>query len=618
MLTDIIKLLPDSVANQIAAGEVIQRPASAVKELLENAIDAGATQIELVVKEAGKTLIQVIDNGCGMSETDARMSFERHATSKIQKADDLFAIRTMGFRGEALASIAAIAQVELKSKRTDDELGTHIIIEGSSVKSQTPYAMNSGTQIIVKNLFFNVPARRNFLKSNPAEMRHIVEEFHRVSLMHPNISFSLISNDKQLFHLTSGNLKQRIVGLFGNAYNERLLPVIQQSDTVSINGFIGKAVFAKKTRGEQYFFVNNRFIRHPYLHHAIENAFQELLPKDSYPTYFLNIQVDPAEIDINIHPTKTEVNFQDTKLVYAILHAAVKKTIGQHNLAPMIDFDEPSESQIDFGEISKANRPINPPSISINPNFNPFDKLETKNSGHISNFEGKKPENWRILYDDNNVQKGRTEADFQNDLSSDSISNNQLIQGKNKFLQLRQQYIITAIRSGLMVIDQHLAHWRIEYEKYLKQLERGQQGSQQELFPHQIRLNSEDAAILKEITDDLAIIGYQINPVSKNTFVISGTPEGFKENDLQDMIEQMIEQFKRNSIDLQLQKKLNLARTVSKQTALKSGQMLSEQEMTALIDQLFACQVPEVSPDGQKIIVTLPLDQLQQLFKQTI
>ncbi|MBG0781311.1 MAG: DNA mismatch repair endonuclease MutL [Bacteroidales bacterium] len=614
-MTDIIKLLPDSVANQIAAGEVIQRPASAVKELLENAIDSGATQIDLIVKEAGKTLIQVIDNGCGMSETDARMSFERHATSKIQKADDLFAIRTMGFRGEALASIAAIAQVEIKTKRSDDELGTLINIEGSVVKNQSAVAMNNGTQIAVKNLFFNVPARRNFLKSNPAEMRHIVEEFHRISLMHPGVAFNLISNEKQIFHLNAGNLKQRIVGLFGNAYNERLLPVSQESDTVSIHGFIGKAVFAKKTRGEQYFFVNNRFIRHPYLHHAIENAFQELLPKDSFPTYFLNIQIDPAEVDINIHPTKTEVNFQDTKLIYAVLHAAVKKTIGQHNLAPMIDFDEPTDVPIDFGEISRANRPITPPSIEIDQSFNPFHQFESQDFKFKSRSAGKSPGNWRVLYSDEEQLNPENETDAKGQTTLNKQSDVADLPGNTRLIQLRQRFIVTAIRSGLMLIDQHLAHWRILYEKFLKQLEHGQQGSQQELFPQQIRLNSEDAAILMEIIQDLAILGYQINPVSSNTFVINGTPDGMKDKDIQKLIEQMLEQFKRNAIDLQLHKKLNLARTMSAQTAVKYGQLLNEQEMTALIDQLFACQVPEVSPDGRKIIVTLPLDQLQQLFK---
>lgn len=618
MLTDIIKLLPDSVANQIAAGEVIQRPASAVKELLENALDAGATQIELIVKDAGKTLIQVIDNGCGMSETDARMSFERHATSKIQRADDLFAIRTMGFRGEALASIAAIAQVELKSKRNEDELGTQINIEGSVVKSQTPVAMKDGTQIAVKNLFFNVPARRNFLKSNPAEMRHIVEEFHRVSLMHPEVSFSLVSNDKQIFHLNAGNLKQRIVGLFGNAYNERLLPVSQQADTVNIQGFIGKAVYAKKTRGEQYFFVNERYIRHPYLHHAIENAFQELLPKDSFPTYFINIQVDPSEIDINIHPTKTEVNFQDTKLIYAILHAAVKKTIGQHNLSPMIDFDEPNETKIDFGEISRANRPVNPPSISIDRSFNPFHQTDSHSFKPETARTDRDKENWRVLYGDEQPEGQIFNNQTDSQTSINKQTENDVFSSNNRFLQLRKSYIITAIRSGLMVIDQHLAHSRILYEKYLKQLERGMQGSQQELFPQQIRLNSDDAAVLLEIIQELAILGYQINPISSNIFVVNGTPDGLKDKDIQELIELMIEQYKRNALDLQLQKKLNLARTMASQTAVKYGQSLSEQEMTSLIDQLFACQVPEVSPDGHKIIVTLPLDQLQQLFKQTL
>lgn len=611
MLTDIIKLLPDSVANQIAAGEVIQRPASAVKELLENALDAGATQIDLIVKESGKTLIQVIDNGCGMSETDARMSFERHATSKINKADDLFSIRTMGFRGEAMASIAAIAQVELKSKRSADEAGTHIIIEGSVVKDQQMTAMNDGTQIAIKNLFFNVPARRNFLKSNPAEMRHIVEEFHRVTLMHPEVGFTFISNEKEVFHLFPGNLKQRIVALFGNAYNERLLPVSQEADTVSIEGFIGKANFAKKTRGEQYFFVNNRFIRHPYLHHAVENAFQELLPKDSFPSYFLNIKIDPAEIDINIHPTKTEINFQDTKLIYAILHAAVKKSIGQHNLAPMIDFDVNTEMNIDFGEISRSNRPITAPSVDVNLEFNPFQhgKGNWQPASQPRNSGG---DNWRSLFGERadtsqNQQQIATEKPDEN--AADFTP------GNNRFLQLRQSYIITAIRSGVMVVDQHLAHWRILYEQNLKQLEREKSGSQQELFPQQLQFNSADSAILKELIEPLKILGYNIEEMGQTTFVVNGTPEGLLEKDIHGLIEKMLEHYKKNASDLQLDKKLNLARTISSHTATKAGQTLSETEMGALIDRLFACQVPEVAPDGRKIFATLPLHELQNLLK---
>jgi len=612
MLTDIIKLLPDSVANQIAAGEVIQRPASAVKELLENALDAGATQIDLIVKESGKTLIQVIDNGCGMSETDARMSFERHATSKINKAADLFLIRTMGFRGEAMASIAAIAQVELKSKRASDEAGTHITIEGSVVKDQQMTAMNDGTQIIIKNLFFNVPARRNFLKSNPAEMRHIVEEFHRVSLMHPEVGFTLTSNDKEIFHLFSGNLKQRIVALFGNAYNERLLPVSQQADTVFIEGFIGKASYAKKTRGEQYFFVNNRYIRHPYLHHAIENAFQELLPKDSFPSYFLNIKIDPAEIDINIHPTKTEINFQDTKLIYAILHAAVKKSIGQHNLAPMIDFDVNTEMDIDFGEISRSNRPITPPSVDINPDFNPFEHGRGNWQQSSTNRQPSGGDNWRSLFGER-TDKSQSQQQIDSETESKSVSG--FAPGNNRFLQLRQTYIVTAIRSGLMVIDQHLAHWRILYEQNLKQLEREKSGSQQELFPQQLQFNSSDSAILKELIEPLKILGYNIEEMGQTAFVVNGTPEGLVEKDIHGLIENILEHYKKNASDLQLEKKINLARTISAHTATKHGQMLSETEMGALIDRLFACQVPEVAPDGRKIFATLPLNELQNLLK---
>lgn len=608
MLTDIIKLLPDSVANQIAAGEVIQRPASAVKEMLENALDAGATQIDLLVKDAGKTLIQVVDNGCGMSETDARMSFERHATSKIRKADDLFAIRTMGFRGEAMASIAAVAQVELRSRRSSDEFGTKILVEGSVVTDQQLHPMPPGTSIAVKNLFFNVPARRNFLKSNPAEMRHIVEEFHRVSLMNPEVGFTLTSNEKELFHLYPGNLKQRIVALFGNVYNERLLPVNQQTDTASVEGFVGKAEFAKKTRGEQYFFVNKRFIKHPYLHHAIENAFHELLPKDSYPSYFLNITIDPAEIDINIHPTKTEVNFQDTKLVYAILHAAVKKTIGQHNLAPLIDFEVNPDMNIDFGEISRAARPIAPPSTGINPEFNPF----RQSTGVNTAFHGHKPppsENWRILYGDRTDTIKPENQPIETDRKEEESA------AYGRFIQLQQAYIVCPVKSGLMLIDQQLAHWRILYEKFLKQLENRKSGSQQELFPIQVLLNAADADILREIKPDLAILGFSIEELNAKTFVVNGTPSETTEKDIGKLIEHLIEQYKRNRNDLHLDKRLNLARSMAAQLAVKKGQRLSETEMSSMVDQLFGCHVSEMAPDGRKTFALLNTETLQTFFK---
>jgi DNA mismatch repair protein MutL len=613
-MTDIIKLLPDSVANQIAAGEVIQRPASAVKELMENAIDAGATQIDLVLRDAGKSLIQVIDNGCGMSETDARMSFERHATSKIRKADDLFAIRTMGFRGEALASIAAIAQMEMKSRRTTDELGTHIIIEGSVVQDQQLVSCKEGTVIVVKNLFFNVPARRNFLKSNQAEMRHIFDEFYRISLVNADIGFTLTHNEKELYHLYPGNLKQRIVALFGHAYNQRLLPVDQQTEAVSVSGFIGKPEFARKTRGEQYFFVNNRFIKHPYLHHAVANAFQELLPKDSFPSYFLHLHVDPAAIDINIHPTKTEVNFQETQLIYAILHAAVKKSIGQHNLSPMLDFSNDQAIDIDFGEISKSNREMKQPGVAINPDYNPFEQQRAKSDWQ--NKPRQQPQgDWRILYEDKN-----NAPENKNDLPIDQTGLSRTkddgkAPGTAKFMQLHQQYIVTVVKSGLMIIDQHLAHWRILYEKFMKQLASTTFDSQQELFPQPIQLNAVDAEILIELKEDLALIGFSIEESGQHSFVIHGTPAGFPGNDPAALLERVLENYKHNLQDLHLDKKLNLARSMSVNLAIRVGKQLSELEMATMVDSLFACQVAEVAPDGRKIIVLLPIQDLQTFFK---
>ncbi|MCR5013575.1 MAG: DNA mismatch repair endonuclease MutL, partial [Bacteroidales bacterium] len=565
-MLDVIKLLPDSVANQIAAGEVIQRPASAVKELMENAMDAGATQIDLVVKDAGKAMIMVVDNGCGMSETDARLCFERHATSKISKAEDLFSIRTMGFRGEALASIAAIAQVELKTRRKEDEVGVKIINEGSVVKEQTLVPMAPGTTFTVKNLFFNVPARRNFLKSPAAEMRHVTEEFTRVALMNPEIGFSLTSDGRELYHLYPGNLKQRIMGLFGSNYDEKLLPVNQETDRVSIHGYIMKAEYAKKTRGEQYFFVNRRFIKHPYLHHAIENAFMEMIPKDSFPGYFLNIVVDPADIDVNIHPTKTEVNFLDVKLVYAILHAAVRKAIGQHNLSPLIDFDQPDDPNIDFGEVVKSSNPIIQPSIPIDPNYNPFhQKSEFSNSsfGGTRPFEKRTdPGEWRLLYGD------------RTDQGSEGVSEGQPaqpVQQKSHYLQLNQSYIVTTVKSGILVIDQHLAHYRILFEKFLKEMENDSGQSQQELFPQPFTMNVNDASMLHELLPELHSVGFAVEQVNNTTFVINGTPADLSGGDPVVLLEKMLDNYKINRSDLQLERKLGIAKTMASQLSVKSS-----------------------------------------------
>ena len=597
MSLDIIKLLPDSVANQIAAGEVIQRPASVVKELMENSLDAGATQIDLIVKDAGRTLISVIDNGCGMSETDARLCFERHATSKIKKADDLFSIRTMGFRGEALASISAVAQVELMTRRKEDELGTKIYIEGSVVKDQMPKPMSIGTNFTVKNLFFNIPARRNFLKSNEVEMRHITDEFFRVSMMNPEIGFSLVSNDKCIYHLHPGTLKQRIVGLYGKDYDKKILPVQQDTETASINGFIVKPEFLRKTRGEQYFFVNKRFIKHAYLHHAIENAYQELMPKDCYPGYFINIEINPKEIDINIHPTKTEVNFQDSKLVYAILHSAVRKSIGQNNLAPMLDFDINPDLGIDFGEASRMDKPIIEPTIDYNPSFNPFKVTSPRH--HPSG-------NWKIMYEENTDTVANNISKISNFDEAPTLAEN-----NNLYIQLQQSYIVTSVKSGLLVVDQHLAHKRVLYEKYLKEMDNSIEISQQELFPQHISLNINDASLLKEIYPDLEKIGFRIQQMNDTSFIINGTPADTKNNDVVSLLEKILDMYKTNSSDIRLEKKVNLALSLASQLAIKSGQVLTSIEMQDLIDRLFGCAVTEVSPDGKKIYTIINVNELK-------
>ena len=599
MSLDIIKLLPDSVANQIAAGEVIQRPASVVKELMENAIDAGATQVDLVVRDAGRTLISVADNGCGMSETDARLCFERHATSKIRCADDLFSIRTMGFRGEALASIAAVAQVELSTRRKEDNVGTKIRIEGSKVLEQSPKPMSAGSSFMVKNLFFNVPARRNFLKSNDAELRHINDEFFRVTMMNPQVGFSYISNDKELFHLYPGTLKQRIVGLFGKDYDSKLLPVNQVTESVAINGFIVKPEFLKKTRGEQYFFVNSRFIKHSYLHHAVENAYKELIPQDCFPGYFLDIQIDPKEIDINIHPTKTEVNFIDIKLIYAIMHSAVRKAIGQNNLAPMLDFDIDPNLGIDFGEASRMDRPLVQPKVDFNPSFNPFKVTPI----HHQN------KNWRIAYDTSGDVVGNSVPD-KSDNASDVLSDD----SRSLFIQLQQSYIVTAVKSGLLVVDQNLAHQRILYEKYMREMDNSSNASQQELFPQHVSLNVNDASILRNIKPELERIGFRLEEMNPYTFIINGTPTDCKGTDAVSVIERIIDDNKTCAVVGVSERKLSLARSLSAQMAVKPGQPLNACEMQDIIDRLFGCAVSEIAPNGKKIFTIIHSDEIKNRF----
>jgi len=618
-MPDIIQLLPDAVANQIAAGEVVQRPASAVKELVENSLDSGADKIQLILKDGGKSLIQVIDNGCGMSLTDARMSFERHATSKIRKAEDLFAIRTMGFRGEAMASIAAIAQVELKTRRHEDELGTCIFIEGSEVLSQQAYSANPGTSICVKNLFYNTPARRNFLKSNPVEMRHIIDEFQRVALSHPSVFFSMHHDGQEVYHLPSATLKQRIIHLFGNNYNERLVPVEEDTNVIKLRGFVGKPEYARKTRGEQFFFVNNRFIRDAYLNHAVLMAFKELLPEDTYPLYVLFIEIDPAKIDINVHPTKTEIKYQDEQTIYAIIRSAVKRSLGRYNITPSLDFDQ--ENSIGHLVTPKPLEEIVAPTISFNPDYNPFNadkKIEREipflrdTGGHRSSPV---PQNWDTLYE---ISKRDTPAQRQmHEEKSIAVDDQELNKPSEQLLfQLHNRFILSQIKSGFMVINQQAAHERILYERFLQQLQNHSGVSQQSLFPQSITLNSSDFELLKELLPDIRALGFDIREFGKNTVVVEGIPAELSNVAENELLEQLLEGYKNNQAILKLDKRDSLARSLARNAATKAGAKMSLEEMNLLIDQLFACQMPNLALNGKLVITTVTLNELLERFEK--
>ena len=622
-MSDIIQLLPDSVANQIAAGEVVQRPASAVKELIENAIDAGADRIKLIVKDAGKSLIQVIDNGCGMSVTDARACFERHATSKIRKAEDLFAIRTMGFRGEAMASIAAIAQVELKTRRVEDELGTIVEIEGSKVTNQYPEALPAGTSISVKNLFYNIPARRNFLKSNSVEMRHIIDEFQRIALAHPEIFFSLHSDNNELFHLSPGSLKQRIVHLFGNNYNQKLVPVEEDTSIITIEGFIGKPEYAKKTRGEQFFFVNKRFVKDPYLNHAVMNAYEEILPAETFPLYVLFIDIDPSKIDINVHPTKTEIKYEDDKAIYAILRSAVKRSLGRYNITPSLDFNQETSFS---GMIStKPLDEIQAPTISFNPNFNPFETDEFNNkqsnssrSESYSRGLEKKigiPQNWDSLYqiaeqEDNTSQIPLLPVEHEEDEGILSAP-----ERKKNFFQIHNRYIVSQIHSGFMLIDQQAAHERILFEQYKEHLNENKGTSQQSLFPSTIDLSAADFELMNDLLPELQTLGFQLRPFGKTTYIVDGIPAdlGTNVNETK-VVEQLLEDFKHNKSELKIDKRDNLARSLAKSSAIKAGTPLDNESIADLIDKLFACESPSISVHGKPTLITITLQELMEKF----
>lgn len=613
-MSDIIQLLPESVANQIAAGEVVQRPASAVKELLENAIDAGANKIQLILKDAGKALIQVIDNGCGMSVSDARMCFERHATSKVRRAEDLFAIRTMGFRGEAMASIAAIAQVEMKTRRHEDELGTLIEIEGSVMTRQEVVATPEGTSICVKNLFYNTPARRNFLKSNPAEMRHVTEEFQRISLAHPSIAFSLYHDGMEIFRLPSSALKQRIVHLFGNNYNERLIPVEEETTIINLKGFIGKPQFAKKTRGEQFFFVNNRFIRDAYLNHAVNKAYEDLLSDENFPLYVLFIDIDPSKIDVNVHPTKTEIKYLDEKSIYAIIHSAVKRSIGRFNISPTIDFDQETAFS---GMISpKSLDEIVPPSISFNPDFNPFSpekSPERGSSGTRSHtFKEQSTKNWGSLYE---ISAHQPPEQVKMELPGNG-PDDKYAPVRKQLMQLHNKYIISQIKSGLMLIDQQAAHERILYERFSLNLEDRKGASQQSLFPQTVTLTPNDYELAKSLLEDIKSLGFDVREFGKNTLVIEGIPLDLGSNQINEtqLFEHLIEGFKNSQQELKLDRRDALARSMARNSSIKSGVVLGQEEMNMLIEQLFACKAPNFSISGKPVIQTISLGELDRKF----
>jgi len=616
-LSDIIQLLPDAVANQIAAGEVIQRPASVVKELVENALDAGATEITVNIKDAGKTLIQISDNGSGMSPTDARMAFERHATSKIKTANDLFCIRTMGFRGEALASIAAIADVELRTKRADDEVGTFIHIVGSEVKAQEPAGCNNGTNFMIKNLFFNVPARRKFLKANSTELKHIIWEIQRVALPHPNIKISLIHNGSPVYELPSANYRKRIVDVFGRALNQSLVNVDEDTSILKIFGFIGQPKYARKTLGEQFFFVNGRYMRHPYFHKAVMQAYEQLLPPETYPSYFLYMELDPAEIDINVHPTKTEIKFENERDIWPIVHAAIRESLGKHNVVPSIDFDQ--SGSIDIPVPKKSSDDVYFPEIKLNPGYNPFE-TEKQSGGSYSPSsptprEKKNLDKWEDLYSGAQL-KLKPEEQYRETYKSDDnlySRTSEQFSGK-KVLQLKQRYILTPVKSGLMVIDQKRAHERILFEKFMDVLKSDSVASQQQLFPQTIELNPADSAVLKSILEDLLSLGFDIREFGKDTFIINGTPGVLDVSSPELIVEKLLEEYKNSPVDAKAKAKEQIAMSLAKASALDYGMELKKEEVDHLIDNLFACSTPNFSPDGKKVLTIIPTEDIEKSF----
>lgn len=632
-MADIIKLLPDHVANQIAAGEVVQRPASVVKELLENAIDAGATSIKLIVKDAGKTLIQIIDDGKGMSDTDARMSFERHATSKITTADDLFNLNTKGFRGEALASIAAVAHVDLKTRPSNVEVGTHIEIEGSTINLQEVCATPKGTSLSVKNLFFNIPARRNFLKSNSVELRHIIDEFQRVALAHPAIAFAMYHNEGELFQLPEGTLKQRIVAIFGAKTNEKLVPVQEETDILTIDGFVVKPEFSKKTRGEQFFFVNDRFIKSPYLNHAVTAAFEGLLPDKARASYFLYLKVDPSTIDINIHPTKTEIKFDDEHALYAMLRSTIKHSLGQFSIAPVLDFNRDSEFDTPY---EYKNKGVVTPNIEVDRTFNPFENVATsKNTVLRSGFEKSQIAGWEQMYEDMPQQRRASTFTVEKDAhtpnmfesgmndhkggvafakANSSLDSQRANQVEASTYQLTNKYIVSTIKSGMVVIDQHRAHQRVLYEEFLRNITVKESVSQQLLFPLTLTYTTTELELIKELKEGLENTGFLFGTISGDIVEICGIPTSITEGQVPVVIEQLLSDLENEVPGDGFSQTDTLAKSMAKSLAVRGGEYLDGRSREHLVNSLFACKEPNRSPGGKTTFITMSGEELERKF----
>ncbi len=623
-MSDIIQLLPDSVANQIAAGEVIQRPASVIKELVENAVDAKASSIQVILKDAGRTLIQVIDNGKGMSATDARLAFERHATSKIRVADDLFSLHTMGFRGEALASIAAIAQVELRTKRKEDEMGTLITLAASTVESQECVSCPTGSNFCVKNIFYNVPARRKFLKSNQVELSNIINEFERIALINPEVSFILKHNDNELFNLQPGNFRQRIVSIYGKGMNQQLLPLEIETSLIKISGYIGKPEAARKRNALQYFFVNGRYMRHPYFHKAVMQSYEQLIPVGEMPNYFINFTVEPSQIDVNIHPTKTEIKFENEQAIWQIISATVKEALGKFSAVPSIDFDMTDAPDI---PIFQKNNPVAPPKSNFNPSYNPF-KMSTGGNSRRPDFD------WNKLYagftsgqvpvagKEEESEIFASAVDREDDeLSEESLIVQSVISTDNmgdtggSFMQIRGRYILTNVKSGLMIVDQYRAHVRILFDRYMSCIKAKQGVSQRTLFPEIIQLTTAQVAILQNIMADLQFLGFDLSDMGNNAYSVNGIPSGIEGVNIETLIWNMLETATEKGRDVKADIHERLALSLAEAAAIPYGQVLSSLEMEQLVGDLLASVMPNYTPDGKTVISILSNDEITKRFK---